>query len=161
MGHVGDIDVVAGMLTVTVNEGRAVARKKTTGLCDKLVWILPWSIDVVPPSDDDRHAERISISATNELRCSLRACIRVCGGEHGILLFKICLAAINFICAYVNETGDGSILAGGLQQDVSADDIVRSEGNGGVEGVVNVSTGGEIHDGIDIFGAEEVVHKTF
>ena len=46
-----------------------------------------------------------------------------------------------------------------LEEDVGAVDVVLGELEGVAEGVVDVGLGGEVHDGVDVLGDEEVVDE--
>ena len=164
LGHILAVQVAPDVGSVAVDRQRLSLHCEEDELGDQLLRELVGSVDVVAARGDARKVVGAVVGHNEHLSAGLRCGVWVGWEELRSLMvaddgFRLGLA-VHFISRDVDKTLD---LAAGdlasLEEDVGAVDVVLGEFEGVAEGVVNVGLSGEVHDGVDALGDEEVVHE--
>ena len=120
-------------------------------------------IHIVTASDDHRELEGAVVTLHEKFSSSLGGRVRIRWLQHVVLHHRIGVEVfaftIDFIRGNMNETLDGRTTLGALQKHVGSVDIGVRKGKGVSEGVVHMSLGCEVHDGVDGFLLEDVADK--
>eukprot|EP00672_Neobodo_designis_P023679 CAMPEP_0174835330 /NCGR_PEP_ID=MMETSP1114-20130205/5351_1 /TAXON_ID=312471 /ORGANISM="Neobodo designis, Strain CCAP 1951/1" /LENGTH=389 /DNA_ID=CAMNT_0016069277 /DNA_START=84 /DNA_END=1251 /DNA_ORIENTATION=+ len=126
---------------------------------DDLLRVLVHAVDVVAARDDAREAEGQRVTLHNELGGRLGRRVRVGRVECRVLLLRLLDLAVNLVGRHVDELLDLVVHARALEQVVRAEHVVLCEGHRVAEGVVDVRLRGEVDDGVDVVGLEQVHHE--
>ncbi|KAM3411429.1 hypothetical protein ACQJBY_003216 [Aegilops geniculata] len=156
------VQVAPGIQAIPINREWQASHCQESKFGDELLGELIWPIHIVTSRGDHRKIIGPCVGHHQHLCPGFRSRIRVCRKQPRFLMvtknsIEISFS-VDFIGADMNEPSDLNLLAC-LEEDVGTVHIVFGELEGTAEGVVDVSLGGKVHDGIDRLGDQEVVHQ--
>lgn len=162
-GNILNEQKVTGVGSISVQGELHTLEKLVGELGNELLGVLVRAVHVVAASDDAGQLERSVVGLDDELGAGLGGGVRI-GGLQDVFLshglgVEVFTLAVHLVGGHVDETTDSVAVLGRLEQDVGAVDVGLGECEGVTERVVNVSLGGEMHNGVDLLLLEDVVDE--